>query len=113
MREFLSIIAFIVLAAMPAATQETVTVLALVQHPDRYDGEVVRVTGAVAAYRERVSGSGYPYSIFHLREGRAFVVVFAWPHQGLRDGLRARVTGTFVKVKTFTFIKAQRTVVVR
>ncbi|MGQ0568214.1 MAG: hypothetical protein ACT4P5_01585 [Armatimonadota bacterium] len=112
MREFLSIIAFIVLA-MPAAAEETVTVLALVQHPDRYDGEVVRVTGAVGAYRDRVSGSGHPYSVFHLREGRASVMVFAWPHQDLRDGLRARVTGTFVKVKTFTFIKAQRTVVLR
>ena len=98
--------------ASPLA-EEAVTVSALVQNPDRYDGEIVRVTGAVAIYRERFSHTGEPYSVFHLRDGRASVVVFAWPHQGLRDGLRVRVTGAFVKVKTYVFIKAQRTVVLR
>jgi cytochrome c-type biogenesis protein CcmE len=88
-------------------------VTALVQSADRYDGEVVRVVGLVAAYRERFSRSGEPYTAFDLRDGKASVAVFAWPHQGLRNGLRVRVTGTFFRLKTYGFIKAQRAVVVR
>lgn len=103
----------IVLVALPPPAQEPVTVSALVQSPDRYDGELVRVAGGVADYQERISHPGGPDTIFHLREGRASGVVFAWPHLGFRNGLRVRVTGTFIKVKTYSFVKAQRTVVVR
>lgn len=93
--------------------QEELTVGALLRNADRYDGEVVTVAGAVGAYRERVTATGEPYTTFQLRDARASVPVFAWPHQGLRDGLRVRVTGAFVKVKTYAFVKAQRTVVLR
>jgi hypothetical protein len=67
----------------------------------------------VAAYRERISHAGDPYTVFTLRDARASITVFAWPHQGLRNGLRVRVTGSFARVKTFAFVRAQRTVVVR
>ena len=109
-----NVIAALVMAALvslPASAQERVTLSALVGNPDQYDGKVIAVTGVVAAYRERRSREADPYTIFRLREGRASVVVIAWPHQGLRDGLRVQVTGTFVKVKTFLFIKAQSTIV--
>lgn len=99
------------LVSLPASAQERVTLSALVGNPDQYDGKVIAVTGFVRAYRERHSREADPYTIFHLREGIASVVVIAWPHQGLRDGLRVQVTGTFVKVKTFLFIKAQSTIV--
>lgn len=101
------------LAAAPLSAQDAITVSALVDGADRYDGEVVRVVGLVAAYRERLSRSGEPYTAFDLRDGKASVAVFAWPHQGLRNGLKVRVTGTFFRLKTYGFIKAQRAVVVR
>lgn len=114
MRAGRNVIAALVMAALvslPASAQERVTLSALVGNPDQYDGKVIAVTGVVAAYRERRSREADPYTIFHLREGIESVVVIAWPHQGLRDGLRVQVTGTFVKVKTFLFIKAQSTIV--
>jgi hypothetical protein len=88
-------------------------VTALVQYPDRYSGEIVEVTGTVTGYRERVALSGVPYTFFRLRDGRVSVAVYAWPHLGLHDGLRVHVMGHFEKVKTYLFINAHRTVVVR
>jgi hypothetical protein len=105
--------AALALAAPPAQTQEGVTIATLLQFPDRYDGEIVSVTGIVAAYRERVSHTGEPYTVFTLRDARASITVFAWPHQGLRNNLRVRVTGAFAHVKTYSFIRAQRTIVLR
>jgi DNA polymerase III alpha subunit len=103
----------IFMVAPPLVAQEGVTIATLLQFSDRYDGEVVTVAGVVAAYRERVSHSGEPYTVFTLRDARASVTVFAWPHQGLRNNLRVRVTGAFAHVKTYSFIRAQRTIVLR
>jgi RecJ-like exonuclease len=110
-RGFLSAIAVVLLAALPGSAQGAVTLSGLVHNPNLYDGDVVRVAGTVADYRERVSSLGKPYTIFRLRDGSASVAVLAWSHQGLHEGLRVEVTGAFVKVKTYMFIKAQRTVV--
>ncbi|MDR7434527.1 MAG: hypothetical protein QN189_05295 [Armatimonadota bacterium] len=102
-----------------ALAQLTVTVRDIVQNPDRYDGQIVSVTGTIAAYRERISARGNPYTTFRLEEGGASVAVFAWRHQGLRNGLRVRVVGRFDKMKRvgqYTFyneIEAQRIEVLR
>lgn len=67
--------ALVALAAVPSPAQDAITVSALVDGADRYDGEVVRVVGLVAAYRERFSRSGEPYTAFDLRDGKASVAV--------------------------------------
>ncbi len=84
--------------ALPALAQPAIAISALVQHPNQYDGKTVSVTGTVVGYRERVSGRGNPYTTFRLTDGGA-VSVFIWNHQGLRDGIRVRVVGTFSRVR--------------
>lgn len=84
--------------SLPALAQQAVTVSALLLHPEQYDGKTISVVGTVARYQERVSARGNPYTTFRLEDGGA-VSVFAWHHQGLRDGLRVRVVGTFFKVR--------------
>ena len=76
-----------------------VTVQALVQNPNRYDGKVVTVVGTIAAYRERASDSGHPYTVFRLRDGEASVTIFTWTRYRLGNGDKVRVTGTFVRAR--------------
>ena len=76
-----------------------VTVQALVQNPNRYDGKLVTVVGTIAAYRERASDSGHPYIVFRLTEGDASVTVFTWNRYRLGNGDKVRVTGTFVRAR--------------
>ncbi len=96
--------------------QVTIAVLALVKNSDRYDGQIVTVMGTVTGYRERTSRAGNPYTTFRLEDAGASVLVFAWKHQGLRNGQRVQVTGKFLKTKRvgrYTFyneIEAQRIV---
>ena len=87
------------LIAPPLLAQVAATAADIAQNPDRYDGQTVTVTGTIAAYRERVSRAGNPYTTFRLEDGGASVAVFAWKHQGLRNGLRVSVTGRFAMVK--------------
>lgn len=79
--------------------QLDVRVRDLVRDPDRFDGKVVRVSGIIARYQERVSRRGRSYTRFRLEEGGFSVRVFAWGHRHLRDGQRVRVTGRFDRVK--------------
>ncbi len=76
-----------------------VTVLALIQDPVRYDGKVVTVVGTIAAYRERESDSGHPFTVFRLTDGGAAVTVFTWTKYRLGNGDKVRVTGTFVRAR--------------
>jgi hypothetical protein len=86
----------------------------LLQTPDQYDGKTVTVDGTITAYRERVSRQGHAYTTFRVGANGRSVSVFAWKPQGLANGLRVRVTGTFSKEKhvgRYTFrneIEAQR-----
>lgn len=84
------VVGAVALAALSSSAQEAVTVSSLAESAESYDGEVVRVAGVIADYRERVSAAGVSYTFFRLRDGRASVAVFAWPHLGLRDGQRVR-----------------------
>lgn len=90
----------------PSRAQHTVSLRALVQDPDQYDGKVVTVVGTVTAYRERVSDAGNPYTTFRLTDGGSSLAVFIWNKQGLSNGQKVRVTGAFAKVRhagTVTF----------
>lgn len=90
---------FVMLAALPALSQQAIAVGDLVHNPGRYDKQIVSVTGTIAEYRERVSERGNPYTTFRLRDAAAEVAVFVWKHQGLGNGLRVRVVGTFSMVR--------------
>jgi hypothetical protein len=81
-----------------SVAQPIVTVSAILQHPDQYDGKVVSVAGTITTYREHVSAKGNPYTTFRLEDGGS-ISVFAWKHQGLKNGLRVRATGTFAATK--------------
>ena len=100
LKRMFGVAVLLVLLTVPAVlAQQLLTISVLLQHSDQYDGKVVSITGAVTAYSERVSARGNAYTTFRVEEGGASVSVFAREHQGLHNGLRVRVTGTFDKVK--------------
>lgn len=89
-----------IFTAPPAAAQVTaVSVHDLARNPASHYDDAVKVTGTIAGYQARTTPRGTPYSAFRLQAGGASVEVFAGRPKGLRDGLRVRVTGTFVKSK--------------
>jgi hypothetical protein len=91
--------AVILLGVAPVLALQTVTIHALAQNPDQFDGKVVSVVGSISDYRELLSGAGNAYTNFRLTEGEASVSVFIWNKQGLSNGQKARVTGTFAKTR--------------
>jgi hypothetical protein len=99
LRSVLIALLVILFGVVPTLAQQAVTPQALGQNPDRYDKQLVSVTGTIVSYRERVSAHGKPYTTFRVKSDSASVSVFAWKHQGLRNGQRVRVIGTFKKVK--------------
>jgi DNA polymerase III alpha subunit len=89
---------FLVTFAVQAGPQ--LSVQALVQDPNRYNGKVVTVVGTITAYRERASESGNFYTTFRLTDGDASVTVFTWNKQNFGNGQKVRVTGTFAKARS-------------
>lgn len=89
----------LLLSASWSVAEPTVTVSGLLKHTDQDDGKVVSVAGAITAYRERVSAKGNPCTTFRLEDGGSSVSAFSWKHQGLENGLRVRMTGTFAVPK--------------
>jgi hypothetical protein len=98
-RGLLAALALVCVVAGDVHANPLVTVQALVQDPNRYDGKVVTVVGTIAAYRERASDSGHPYTAFRLTDGDASITVFTWNRYRLGNGARVRVTGTFVRAR--------------
>jgi DNA polymerase III alpha subunit len=82
-----------------ARADPSLSVRSLIQDPEQFDGKIVTVAGIVNDYQERMSKAGNPYTTFRLSDGAATVAVFAWNHQGLTNGDKVQVTGTFEKVK--------------
>ncbi len=95
----LAALVFVGIVAVAAYADLQLTVHALVQSPNRYDGKVVIVVGTIAAYRDRVSEGGHPYTVFLLTDGPASVTVFIWNKHGFGNGDRVRVTGTFLRAR--------------
>jgi hypothetical protein len=96
----LGALALVGLVTFVAYADPPLTVLALVQYPSRYDGKVVTVVGTIAGYRDRVSDSGHPYTVFRLTEGGTSVTVFTWNQYPFGNGDKVRVTGTFVRARS-------------
>ncbi len=96
----LAALALVCLVTVAAHADPPLTVQALVQNPNRYDGRVVTVVGTISAYRDRASDTGHPFTVFLLNDGSASVTVFIWNKHPLGNGDKVRVTGTFVRAKS-------------
>ncbi len=98
MKWVMQVVIMILLASL-AWAGEKVSVEALLQNPERYDGKTVIVEGEITSYQEKLSRRDNPYTTFRLEDNGSSVAVFARGHLGLKDGLRVRVSGVFQKVK--------------
>lgn len=99
MRPLFLAVALLLAAALPALAASAVTISSLAQSPASHYGQVVLVTGTIAGYEQKTTAKGNAYADFRLQGGGASVVVFAGRPKSLRNGLRVRVLGTFVKSK--------------
>jgi hypothetical protein len=98
MRWAIQVVIMILLASL-AWAGEKVSVAALLQNPERYDGKTVIVEGHITSYQEKFSRRGNPYTTFRLEDNGFSVAVFARGHLGLKDRLRVQVSGVFQRVK--------------
>jgi hypothetical protein len=87
------------LAAVPLIAQSRVSVIDLMTNIDKYDRQLVRVSGTVTKYQERVSRRGNPYTVFKLQDGGQSVSVYSRSTLGLANGMKVNIEGIFWKVK--------------
>ncbi|HLN12012.1 MAG TPA: hypothetical protein VK587_02420 [bacterium] len=84
--------------AAPVVTNATVphnTIRDLALSPDRFDRQVVTVTGVVAAVHAATTADGTAYTALTLRDGDAAVAVLVWGRSALAVGDAVRVSGSF------------------
>lgn len=93
-------LALLCLVTVAAYADPPLTIQALVQNPNRFDGKVVSVVGTISVYRERASDTGHPFTVFALTDGGTSITVFIWNRHPFGNGDRVRVTGTFVRAKS-------------
>jgi hypothetical protein len=91
--------ALAVLVLVAAATAAPLSsVRAILDDPDRFDGQPVTLRGTITNLRERVSRRGNAYYTFDLLDGGRGVRVFSFGTPPCQSGA-ATVEGTFFKVK--------------
>ncbi|PYN72236.1 MAG: hypothetical protein DMD96_34930 [Candidatus Rokuibacteriota bacterium] len=84
-------------AAGPAGALDT-SPSAILTNPDRFDGQIVTISGTITNLRETVSRRGNPYYTFDLSDGKQAIRVFSFGKAPCRAGTAA-VEGTFERVK--------------
>lgn len=92
--------ALLVLVVVGIATAEPVRTSPreVLANADRFDGQVVTISGTITNFREAVSRRGHPYYTFDLSDGKEAVRVFSFGKSPCHSG-RVTVDGTFEKVK--------------
>jgi len=85
MRWAIQVVIMILLVSL-AWAGEKVSVAALLQNAERYDGKTVIVEGEITSYQEKFSRRGNPYMTFRLEDNGFSVAVFAWVILGLKMG---------------------------
>lgn len=75
------------------------TARAILAAPERYDGQVVTLGGAVTNLNQRVSQRGNAYYTFDLHDATGRIRVFSFGQAPCSEGGRAVVNGTFETVK--------------
>jgi hypothetical protein len=73
----------------------------LAQHPNRFDRQVVSLTGTVGALAEHRTARGESYSTFELRDGGASLLVLVWGRTAIPADTAVRVTGAFYALPPF------------
>jgi hypothetical protein len=87
------------LVAVPLIAQSKVSVTDLMTNIDKYDRQLVSVSGTVTDYQERVSRRGNPYTVFKLQDGGQSVSIYSRSNLGLSNGMKVNVEGIFWKAK--------------
>ena len=68
-------------------------------NPDRFDGQIVTISGTLINVQPRVSQRGNAYFTVELSDGRKSITVFKFGESPCRAGTTATVEGLFQKVK--------------
>jgi hypothetical protein len=71
----------------------------ILANPDRFDGEVVRITGKVTNLRENVSRRGNAYYTYDLDDGLASIRIFSFGKAPCPEGSGTTLEGIFSKEK--------------
>lgn len=66
---------------------------------DRFDGQIVTISGTLTNVQPRVSQRGNAYFTFELSDGRKSITVFKFGESPCRAGTPATAEGRFQKVK--------------
>ena len=68
-------------------------------NPDRFDGQIVTMSGMLTNVQPQVSRRGNAYFTVELSDGRTSITVFKFGEPPCRAGTTATVEGRFQKVK--------------
>jgi cytochrome c-type biogenesis protein CcmE len=93
----LAVVVSLVAAVGAWALQSSPT--AILGEPDRFDGQIVTISGTVTNVQPQVSQRGNAYFTFELSDGRKSITVFKFGESPCRTGATATVEGRFQKVK--------------
>jgi len=75
------------------------SIVSILTHVNDYSGRRVSLRGTVSDYREKVSRSGNPYTVFTLSDGAGWLTIHYRGHAGSYNGQFVAVKGTFNAVK--------------
>ena len=89
----LSLVAVVAARALPSSPAE------ILGAADRFDGQIVTISGTVTNVQPRVSRQGNAYFTFELSDGRKSITVFKFGESPCRAGATATVEGLFQTVK--------------
>lgn len=77
-----------------------VSIKAILENPERYDGQKVTIQGKVSAIKHRTSKRGNQYTTFDVTDASGGPIkVFTWGWPKISNGDRVEVTGIFQRVK--------------
>ena len=93
----LAVVVSFVAAVVASALQSSPT--EILGNPDRFDGQLVTISGTLTNLQPRVSQRGNTYFTVELSDGRTSITVFKFGEPPCRAGTTATVEGRFQKVK--------------
>ena len=93
----LALVVSVVITAAALALQTSPA--EILGNPDRFDGQIVMVTGTLTNFRPTVSQRGNAYFTFDLSDGRQSITIFKFGESACRAGASVTVEGLFQKVK--------------
>lgn len=89
----------VALPVLHIQAQEKVPIENLYKNAEHYHRQEVITEGTVIDYKQKISKKGNLYTVFKLSDGSYYVKAFSFGKIDLHNGEKARITGTFHKVK--------------